>query len=93
MAIEDDADRLALLEDDGVTLTKGAFSITVLFNNTYIDVEDVVSSAPNVLGRTSDFTAASMAKDSDVTVNSTNYKVRELHPDGTGYTRLILEQQ
>lgn len=96
MAIESDADRLAMLSEDdfGVEVTVGASTIKGIFDKEYLAVQggeaDVESDAPTVLVRSSDVTAESIAVSSTLTISSASYVVVSVQPDGTGMTRLVL---
>lgn len=92
MTIETDADRLAMLEDWD-TLTAPGGDITCVFDDAYVDVLEVASHSPAAHCLSSDVTAKSVATGVTVTVNSVNYTVRNIQPDGTGMSVLILEEQ
>lgn len=96
MAIESDADRLALLsaDDFGVAITVGAETIYGIFDKDYLAVSngevDVESDSPMVLVRSSDVTAQSIAVATSLVISSATYVVTSVQPDGTGMTRLVL---
>ncbi len=81
------------LVDFGVTVTKtGGATFTAIFDNEYaqadFDGTAVERTAPMLMARTTDVSA--LAKGATLTVNSVAYTIRRLEPDGTGFTRVIL---
>lgn len=96
MAVESAADRLSMLDDWDSGLYEGATTIQGIFDNDYQEVIDdsgvgAESSQPVFLCRTADVSSA--AHGDTLVVNSTNYVVRGVQPDGTGMTLLMLEEQ
>lgn len=101
MAIETDADRVGLLADFGTdgeyTLAAGkCVTITGILDKEFVEVLEgmgrPVASQRHVFEvRTIDVTGA--AGGDDLVIGDTTYKVREVEPDGTGFTQLILEVQ
>ena len=101
MAIENDAERTALLADFGVTATytaegAGAVSITVIYDEPYLGVDPdgavvVESKNPTCLAKTTDVSAANHA--ATLVIASVTYNVVGVQHDGTGVTILELEQQ
>ncbi len=98
MPLETDAERADFFDtnDDGVTATIGAGTIyettaNGIFDNEYIEAVSVSSLTPTFHCRTSDLTNITI--DFKLTVNSTDYKIRDIQQDGTGMTLLILEKQ
>lgn len=92
MAIESDTDRLALLADFGVTATYGSTSFTVLFERPYAEVRGVATTIPAAVARSSDVVAAGVAWGGSIVVYGTNYTVRGIEPDGTGFSQFTLEE-
>ncbi len=83
---------------DSATISKKTVSeatINGIFDNDYFEVNTgqvgVSSSTPAFLCRTSDITNVKFGH--VITINSLDYKVRDIQPDGTGMTALILEVQ
>lgn len=70
--------------------TVGAATVYGLFENEYIDVLDVAGTVPAFACRSSDVTANSIARGTSITINSTAYTVRNLKPNGSGITVLLL---
>lgn len=95
MAIESEADRLAFFDvaDDGVAASINAATIYGIFDDDHIEIGDISTTGPQFLCRTSDATAASVARGNTITINSVSRTVRDIQPDGTGLTLLILEDQ
>lgn len=96
MAVETAADRAIFLEDFGVTATWNTNSVKGIFDNVYAaeDVGGNVAFAvtqPRFLCKTADISA--MAEGDTITIESVNYYVRIIMPDGTGMTDLALEKQ
>ncbi len=92
MPVETDADRTDLLADFGVTATYGASTFTVIIETEYVEAEGVAGYKPVLIARTKDTDAASVVIGGTITVNSVNYTVQVIQADGTGFTRLILEE-
>lgn len=102
MTVETDDDRAALLADFGQagTYTHGlaAVALTGIFNAPYASHAmghmgvDFEGSLPSFLVRTSDLPAGAGQGDTLAT-GATTWNVRSLQPDGTGMTKLMLEQQ
>lgn len=96
MPAESDADRLLFLNTSefAVAATFGAFTIPGIFHNPYADAGDgqapVEASEPRFICRSIDLTAASVINGSTLTIGGAGWKVRSMHPDGTGFTTCIL---
>lgn len=71
--------------------TRNQTSVNGLFDNEYIESVSMSSLTPTFLCRTSDLTSIKI--NNVLTVNSTDYKIRDIQQDGTGMTLLILEKQ
>lgn len=95
MAIETDADRLNFLDTDdfAVTATIGGSPVVGIFDNPWIgpEVGEVETSLnqPTLLVRTSD--VSTVSKGDTIIINSANYTVVGIEPDGTGLTSLVLK--
>lgn len=93
MTVESPADQLAMLTDYGVTATiNGTITVTGIFDDKFLMVDDlslnIESSEPQLLCRSSDLTG--VTNDMTLVVNSTNYVITTLEPDGTGFTVITL---
>lgn len=93
VAIESDTDRDKLLEDFGVTATKGADSITVIYDHGYVEFDNIAGIRPTALALSSDISSYAIVVGDTLAISGTNYTVRVLQPDGTGYTLIVLEEQ
>lgn len=94
MALETAADRLAFVEIDGVTVTAPGGEFTGLFDNGYASAladPAVEGASPQVMARTSDVDAASVAKGQSLTISGSTYRVHRLEHDGTGMTTVVLK--
>lgn len=74
------------------TATVGGSSFPVIFDSAYqVAIDGVVESAgPACHARTSQVSA--VVQGTAITINAVSYKVREVQPDGTGVTVLLLER-
>jgi hypothetical protein len=93
MSVETAADRSALLNDYGTTVTKAdASTFTAIFDNDFLAVDldesEVESTEPTLLARTAD--VSGLAHGDSLTISSTSYTVRGIQPDGTGMTQIML---
>ena len=103
MAVEtaDDLTIFFSIDDFGLagsyTLNGGATStINGIYDNEFLEVDPqsgvgIVSAEPRFMCRSSDVPATAAPGDALV-VNSINYTVRVIQPDGTGVTTLVLER-
>lgn len=73
--------------------TVGANTVYGIFDSAYVDVFETTGTRPALLCRSSDVTLYSIARGTSVVINGSTYIVRNLEPDGTGLTRLVLELQ
>lgn len=92
MPVESDTDRLAMLNDFGVTVVYGAGSYVGIYDRPYNDFGDVAGYAPQLLMRSADVVTASMANGGSITVDGNSFIVREIQADGTGFTMIMLEE-
>lgn len=92
MAVESDVDRLAFLDADefGVAATVGAATLYGIFDDEYIETLDATGTVPVFICRSSDVTANNIIRATSITINSTAYTVRNIKPDGTGMSVLVL---
>lgn len=61
-----------------------------LFDNAYLDALGIEASGPSFLGKASDLSG--LTHGSAVSIGGSSYTVRGIQPDGTGLTRLVLEE-
>jgi len=83
-------------DEMGVVATVGGVSVDVLFDHEYVDIDlgnvQIAGENPVITGSESDL--GSVAVGTTVIVNSTTYITRvPPKSDGTGETKLILEEQ
>lgn len=71
-------------------VTLDGLPLTGIFDAAYIDPLGVVSNSPVMACASADVTLA--GRGSVVIVNTVSYVVRDIQPDGTGMTVLILER-
>ena len=98
MAVEDDAMRLELLEDWGVSSTftatsaSSASTITAMLKREYFEESagetTVQSSQPVAVVRTSD--VSNVAHGDTLAISGTTYSIVEVSPDNEGLTQLRL---
>lgn len=95
MAVESEADRLLFLSTDdfAVAATVGASTVPGILADQYIETLEVPGSRPVFTCRSSDVTAASIVFNTSMVIGGVTYKVKVIQPDGTGMTRLVLEEQ
>lgn len=90
MALETDADRLALLKAVGEQILIDGVSVWAVFRNAYFESLEVSGSQPVASCRSSDVSA--VTRSSIVVSNGITYRVAVIEPDGTGMTLLRLER-
>jgi hypothetical protein len=90
--IESEADRLMYLQAFGVSVSSDRGDLVGIFDAEYVSPGDIEDAAPMLECRESDVRRLSLAKGSVLQINSATYRVRRHEPDGTGMSRLILEQ-
>lgn len=79
------------MPDFGVTATVGAVSgVSGIFDNAYAAELGVSGSSPSLLIVSS--AAPSVAHGTAVSMGGVSYTVTEVMPDGTGMTRLMLQE-
>ena len=93
MSVETAADRSALLNDYGTTVTKADTSTFIgIFDNDFlavdVDESEVESTEPTLLARTAD--VSGLAHGDSLTISAVSYTVRGIQPDGTGMTQIML---
>ncbi|MGY8903209.1 MAG: head-tail joining protein [Burkholderiales bacterium] len=67
----------------------GGASFSVIFNRNYVDALGISTNQPAAVCADAD--CASLTLGSVITIGATTYTVREVQPDGTGITTLLLE--
>lgn len=99
MAVESADDRAVFVNpnDFGVTATYGAASVNGIFDSGYFAASlglqvELEGSRLRFLCRSADLPGTPAHGDT-LTIAATTYKVREIHPDGTGMTELVIEKQ
>jgi len=80
--------RAAFFADFGVTATVGGVAVPAIFDAPYADALGVAGTSPVL---TIDSSSVTPAYGAAVSVAGASYTVAEIHPDGTGMTRLVLE--
>lgn len=72
------------------TATIGAASVDGVFDNDYLDPLGMEASAPSFVAESADLTG--VVHGTTITIAGTAYTARNLRPDGTGLTRVVLEE-
>ena len=101
MALESAQDLLNFFDTDThgksatVTIDGSSSTISVILNNEYFAVAgesvDIDGTQPVATCRTSD--VANIDTSDSITIDSVNYNITNIQPDGTGITVLILQTQ
>ncbi len=74
-----------------VNATLGAATVTVIFDAAYADAFGLVSgTTPTALGVSTQLAAATVG--GSITINTVAYTITAIQPDGTGLTRLMLQE-
>jgi hypothetical protein len=71
-------------------LWKGTTTVSVIFDNEFAQTLDAEGSNPVVLVPTADM--PNVARDEALVIDSVNYTIYSIQPDGTGITRLELQK-
>jgi len=91
MTLISDAELLSMLQTAGaVSATVGESTIEGIFDRDYDDTLDVAGNAPRFMARTSDLSAASVARETAITIDGTGYTVANIEADGNGLSLLEL---
>ena len=97
MGLESAADRLELLSghDFGEQIRLVGRSVQAVWYAPFSDVLGAEGSSPSVLVRSADVPDVAHGQEVKRTVDGivSDYTVRGVQPDGTGMTRLVLEEQ
>ena len=74
-----------------VNATLGAATVTVIFDAAYADAFGLVAgTAPTALGISTQLATAAIG--GTITINAVAYTITAIQPDGTGLTRLMLQE-
>lgn len=94
MSIESEADRLAILQTFGQSVTVAGSAVYGMLDNDYEPVQFgnqvVESNVPVLIVRTSDVPA--VAHGDAVVIGANSYTVREIRNDGEGMTELVMAE-
>jgi hypothetical protein len=96
VGVESTEDRLSFLnpEEFGTEAVVNNAKVCGIFSDAYAAIDEVTgeaaTTAPQFLCRSADITA--VGRGTTVRINSIDYKVIDIQPDGTGMTRLILSK-
>lgn len=93
--IETDADRAVFFNADefAVTAVINGVDIDGIPDDEYAESGGFAGSRPVFLCRSKDIEDNSISEGHTAVISGASYTVREIQPDGTGMTRLILEEQ
>lgn len=72
------------------TVTVGGVSVAGIFDDAYLDPLGIAGSQPSLLCASADVSTA--AQGTAVVVNAVSYTVGSIQPDGSGMTRLLLQE-
>lgn len=90
MAFTEDLDEFFPADGFSQAVTIGGVSVQAVFRNEASDALLAAGTQPVLTVKSSD--VASTARGTAVVVNGTNYTVAKIEPDGTGFSRVILEK-
>ena len=90
MAVEDDSDRLALLDDFGLDVHIKGRVVTGILDNEFSEVGGVASTVPVLWVRSIDIENDS--RGDALTIGTTDYTIAEMQPDGQGITIVVLQE-
>jgi hypothetical protein len=95
MAFADAVNRMqsSALDRFGVDATHSAGTLRVLLDREYVESGGVAGYQPVARTTDTELVAAGIARDAELVIDGTAYRVREMHPDTHGWTDLILEAQ
>ena len=96
MGVETATDLSAIVnaDDFGTNATFNSSSISGIFDNEFVESDGGLEAGigytvTRFICKTSDVSSASFGD--TITINSVGYKIREIRPDGTGMSELIIE--
>jgi len=85
-----DLDTFFNTDEFAVNATINSETVNGVFDNEYIEDIEVSGTSPVFTCKTSDVNDVS--QDDPVTIDGTGYHVVSIEPDGTGITKLVLEE-
>ena len=88
MAFTEEFDEFFDVDDFGILITIDGSSVTAIFDHEYVEVNGVDSRRPVIQFEAA--AKADAAKGDAVVVNSINYVIEVIEPDGQGLTSAIL---
>lgn len=88
--METDADRAEYLKAFGVPALTPSGRLLGIFDREHVLVEGADETMPTLLCRSLDVAALKLTRGSSVSVEAATFRVRDVQPDGTGMTRLVL---
>lgn len=91
--VESDADRAVFLNSDefAVTATINGADIDGILDDEFTESNGFAGSRPTLLCRTKDIEDNSIEEDQTAVIEGISYTVREIQPDGTGMSLIVLE--
>ena len=96
MSVESATDLSAFVDtnDYGTTATFNSASISGIFENEFVESDGGLEAGigytvTRFICKTTDVSGASFGD--NITINSVTYSIREIRPDGTGMSELIIE--
>ena len=90
MSVENDDDRLAVLEDFGVDVEVKGRVIIAVFDDGFLDSLGSWVTTPILTVRTKD--VADVDRGDTMNINNVAYTLSEKQPDGQGMTNVILQK-
>lgn len=78
------------MADFAQTCTVAGATVKGIFDNDYADPMGMVGSTPSLLAASAEVASAVLG--TTVVINAINYTVAKIQPDGTGLTRLLLQE-
>lgn len=92
MPFTEDLDVFLAPGDFARAVTVKSTSLNAIFDAAYAEDFDIEGASPRLTCASADL-PADLAHGDSAVVGSTTYKVRNIQPDGTGITVLVLEEQ
>lgn len=86
----DDLDTFFAADEFGVEAVVDGETINAILDDEYVEDLDVAGTRPILICRTDE--VEEVVQGDSVTIGETNYQVIATKPDGTGVTRLVLEE-
>lgn len=90
MAFTEDFDEFFDAADFATAITIAGTSVNAIFDNEYVEVNGVTSRRPVIQFETA--AKSSAAQGDAVVINSVNYVIEVIEPDGVGLTSAILRK-